>query len=66
MMGWRIPNFVEIGPPVPEKIFEGFLTYMEVANTLVSLFSIEKPELPYLTLPQNRSRSLKSPHLNNL
>ena len=23
-----IPSFVEIGPPVPEKIFEGFLPYM--------------------------------------
>ena len=35
MMGWRIPNFVEIGPPVPEKILEGFLTYMGVAAILV-------------------------------
>ena len=35
MMGWSsryyIPSFVEIGPPVPEKIFEGFLPYMGVA-----------------------------------
>ena len=32
MMGWSlrcyIPSFVEIGPPVLEKIFEGFLPYM--------------------------------------
>ena len=31
MMGWSpqcyIPSFVEIGLPVPEKIFEGFLSY---------------------------------------
>ena len=32
MIGWSpkcyIPSFVEIGPPVPEKIFEGVLPYM--------------------------------------
>ena len=32
MMGWStgcyIPSFVEIGPQVPEKIFEGFLLYI--------------------------------------
>ena len=30
-----IPSFMEIGPPVPEKIFEGFLPYMGVAAILV-------------------------------
>ena len=40
MMGWSprcyIPSFMEIGPPVPEKmIFEGFLPYMGVAAILV-------------------------------
>ena len=30
-----IPSFVEIGPPVPEKIFEGFLPYMGMAAILV-------------------------------
>ena len=39
MMGWSprcyIPSFVEIGWPVPEKIFEGFLPYMGVAAILV-------------------------------
>ena len=39
MMGWSpqcyIPSFVEIGPPVPEKIVEGFLPYMGVAAILV-------------------------------
>ena len=39
MMGWSpgcyIPSFVEIGPPVPEKIFEGFLPYMGVMAILV-------------------------------
>ena len=38
MMGWTlqcyIPSFVEIGLPVPEKIFEGFLPYMGVAAIL--------------------------------
>ena len=29
------PRFVEIGPLVPEKIFEGFLPYMGVVATLV-------------------------------
>ena len=39
MMGWSpqcyIPRFVEIGPLVPEKIFEGFLPYMGVVAILV-------------------------------
>ena len=39
MMGWSprsyIPSFVKIGPPVLEKIFEGFLPYMGVAAILV-------------------------------
>ena len=30
-----IPSFVEIVPPVPEKIFKGFLPYMGVAAILV-------------------------------
>ena len=41
MMGWSpeyyIPSLVEISPPVPEKIFEGFLPYMGVAAILVML-----------------------------
>ena len=40
MMGWStrcyIPlKLVEIGPPVPEKIFEGFIPYMGLAAILV-------------------------------
>ena len=38
MMGWSpqcyIPGFKEIGPPNPEKIFEGFLPYRGVADIL--------------------------------
>ena len=38
-MGWSpgcyIPSFVEIGPPVPVKIFEGFLPYMGVVAIFV-------------------------------
>ena len=39
MMSWNpqcyIPSFVEIGLPVPEKIFKGFLPYMGMAAILV-------------------------------
>ena len=39
MMGLRpqcyISSFVEIGPPVLEKIFEGFLPHMGVAAIMV-------------------------------
>ena len=35
-------------------------------NPLFTLFPIEKPKLPNLTLPQNRSRSLQGHHLNKL
>ena len=31
----NVPSFLEIGPPVPEKIFEGFLPYMVMAAILV-------------------------------
>ena len=44
MMGWSsrcyIPSFVEIGSPVPKKIFEGFLPYMGVAATFGNVTSI--------------------------
>ena len=32
-----IPSFVKIGPPVLEKIFEGFLPYMGMAAILIML-----------------------------
>ena len=41
MMSWsprcyiHVPSFAKIGPPVLEKIFEGFLPYMGVAAILV-------------------------------
>ena len=39
MMGWSprcyIPSYVEIGLPVPEKIFKGFLPYVGMAAILV-------------------------------
>ena len=39
MMGWSpgcyLPSFVEIGPPDPEKNFEGFLQYIGVVTILV-------------------------------
>ena len=44
MMGWSprcyILSFVEIGLPVQEKIFEGFLPYMGVAGHLGHVTSI--------------------------
>ena len=43
-MGWSprcyIPSFVEIGLPVREKIFEGFLPYMGVAAFIKNLVQI--------------------------
>ena len=30
-----IPSFVKIGPLVPDNIFKGFLTYMDVTAILV-------------------------------
>ena len=30
-----MPSLVEIGPPVPEKIFEGLLPYMDMAAILI-------------------------------
>ena len=39
MMGWSprcyIPSFVEIGLPIPENIFKGFLPYVGMAAILV-------------------------------
>ena len=35
MLHTNVPSFVEIGPSVPEKNFEGFLPYMGVAAILV-------------------------------
>ena len=39
MMGWSpkcyIPSFVEIGLPILEKIFKGFLPYVDMAAILV-------------------------------
>ena len=32
---YYMPSFLEIGPPVLEKIFEGFLPYMGVTAILV-------------------------------
>ena len=47
-------NFVCTRPSVSKK------------NQLFSLFPIEKPKLPNLALPLNRSRSLEGHHLNKL
>ena len=42
MMGWSsqcyIPSSVEIGPSVPEKIFEGFLSYMDIISLYLKAF----------------------------
>ena len=41
-----MPSFVEIGQPVPEKIFEGFIPYMCVAaiSVMSSDFHLLLPE----------------------
>ena len=33
-------SFLAIGPPVPEKIFEGFLPYMDVAAMDVAVILV--------------------------
>ena len=42
MMGWSpgcyIPSYVEIGPLVPKKIFEGFLSYKGVVLVPKKIF----------------------------
>ena len=56
MMGWSpgcyIPNFVEIGLPVPEKKnFKGFLPYMGMAAILVmNVTSIMSSDFHFLVL----------------
>ena len=52
MMGWRpqcyIPSFVEIGLPVPEKIFEGFLPYMGRGGHFGHVTSIMSSDFRFL------------------
>ena len=45
---------------------KAFMQSLVQIDTVVSLFSEEKPTLPNLTLPLNRSRSLEGHHLNKL
>ena len=65
-------KLVQIGTVVSEKILHIFnrclliLTYRSLAKSTVFTFLIEKPMLPNLTLPLNRSRSLQGHHLNKL
>ena len=60
MMGWSpecyIPSFVEIGPPVPEKNFEGNLPYMSMVAILVmsSDFHFLVPERFYTKFGSDR------------
>ena len=49
-----LPNFRSLAAIVSEK------------STVYTFFPIEKPKLPNLTLPQNRSRSPQGHHLNKL
>ena len=56
MMGWNlqcyIPSFVEISPPVPEKIFEGFLPYIAIGGHLGHVTSIMSSDF-HLLLPES-------------
>ena len=52
MMGWSprcyIPSFVEIGPPVPEKIFEGFFPIYGHGGHLGHVTSIMSSDFHFL------------------
>ena len=52
MMGWSpgcyIPSYVEIGALVPEKIFEGFLTYMGLVAIFGHVTSIMSSDFHFL------------------
>ena len=52
MMGWSpgcyIPSFVEIGPPDPEKIFEGFFTIYMRGGHLGHVPSIMSSDFRFL------------------
>ena len=52
MISWcprcYIPSFVEIGLPVLEKIFEGFLPYMGLAAIFVNMTSIMSSAFHFL------------------
>ena len=52
MMGWSpgcyIPSYVEIGPPLPEKIFEGFSTIYGHGGHLGHVTSIMSSDFHFL------------------
>ena len=52
MNGWSpgcyIPSFVQIGPPVPEKIFEGFFTIYGRGGNLGHVTSIMTSDSHFL------------------
>ena len=52
MMGWSpqcyIPSFVEIGPPVPERIFDRFLPYMGHGGHFGHVTSIMSSDFHFL------------------
>ena len=52
MMGWSpqyyIPSFVEIGPPVPEKILEGFFIIYGGGGHLGHVTSIMSSDFHFL------------------
>ena len=54
MMGWSarcyIPSFVEIGLPVPEKIFKGFFTIYGHGGYLCHVSSIMSSDFHFLVL----------------
>ena len=61
MMGWRpqcyIPSFVEIGLPVPEKIFEGLLPYMGRGGHFGHVTSIMSSDFRFL-VPESFHKEL--------
>ena len=63
MMSWSpryyIPSFVEIGPPVPEKIFEGFLSIYGHGSRLGHVTSIMSSDFHFL-VPESFNKKIGS------